>query len=151
MYSTNNDILETILIPKNMCQDGYVWILGLESFRVIGLTDSHMQASTVLLTNESGASTVNVSSIATVKIEPSDDDVLVLLDLDKEVCPIVDPSDISLFPFKTKPSNLVLVSVDVDKTPYNSSYMKLVRYGVSSQCLPLHPLHLLQVLILSMH
>jgi hypothetical protein len=28
MYSTNGDILETILNPKNMCQDGYVWILN---------------------------------------------------------------------------------------------------------------------------
>ena len=28
MYSTNDDILETILILKNLCQDGYVWILG---------------------------------------------------------------------------------------------------------------------------
>jgi hypothetical protein len=28
MYSMDIDILETILIPKNMCEDGYVWILG---------------------------------------------------------------------------------------------------------------------------
>ena len=28
MYSTNDDILEIILILKNLCQDGYVWILG---------------------------------------------------------------------------------------------------------------------------
>ena len=27
MHSRNNDVLETILIPKNICQDGYVWIL----------------------------------------------------------------------------------------------------------------------------
>ena len=60
MYSTNSDILETILIPKNLYQDGYVWILGPGSFRVIRLTDFQMQASTVLLTNESAASTVNV-------------------------------------------------------------------------------------------
>jgi hypothetical protein len=80
MYFTNGDILETILIPKNICQDDYVWILGPRSFRVIGLIDFQMQASTVLLTNESDASTVNVPSMETVKIEPSDDDVLVLLD-----------------------------------------------------------------------
>ena len=139
MYSTNGDILETVLIPKNICQDGYVWILGPGSFRVIGLTDSQMQASTVLLTNESGASTVNVHSMATVKIEPSDDDVLVLLDSDEEVCPVVDLSDTSPFPYKTKPSNPILVSVDIDKTPHNSSYMKLIRHGVSSQRPPLHP------------
>ena len=28
MYSMNGDILETILNPKNMCEDCYVWILG---------------------------------------------------------------------------------------------------------------------------
>jgi hypothetical protein len=28
MFSTNGNILETILIPKNKSQDGYVWILG---------------------------------------------------------------------------------------------------------------------------
>ena len=139
MYSPNGDILETILIPKNMCQDGYVWILGPGSFRVIGLPDSQMQASTVLLTNESGASTVNVHSIVTVKIEPSEDDVLVLLDSDEDVCPIVDLFDTSHFLHKTKPLNPVLVSVDVDRTPHNSSYMKLVRHGYSSQRPPLHP------------
>jgi hypothetical protein len=74
-----------------------------------------MQASTVLLTNESGASTVNVLSMATVKIEPTNDDVLVLLDSDEEVCHVVDLSDTSFFPYKTKSSNPVLVSVDVDK------------------------------------
>ena len=62
-----------------MYQDGYVWILGPGSFRVIGLPDSLMQASTVLLTNEFGASTINVPSMGTIKIEPKEDDVIVLL------------------------------------------------------------------------
>ena len=97
-----------------------------------------MQASTVLLTNESGASTINVPSMATVEIQPSDNDVLVLLDSDEEVCLVVDLSDTSYFPYKTKPSNPVLVSVDVDKIPYNSLYMKLFRHGASSQPPPLH-------------
>ena len=39
MYSTNGDILKTILIPKNIFQDDYVWILGPESIRIMGLTD----------------------------------------------------------------------------------------------------------------
>ena len=91
-----------------------------------------------MLTNESDASTVNVHSIATVKIEPNEDDVLVLLDSDEEVYLIVDLSDTSHFPHKTKPSNPILVYVDVDRTPHNSSYMKLVRHGSSSQRPPLH-------------
>ena len=74
-----------------------------------------MKAYIVLLTNESGASTVNVPSMATVKIKPSDDDILVLLDSDEYVCHVVDLSDTSSFLYKTTPSNPVLVSVDVDK------------------------------------
>jgi hypothetical protein len=97
-----------------------------------------MQASTVLLTNESGASTVNVPSMANVKIEATNNDVLVLLDSDDEVCPVVDLSDTSYFLDKTKSSNPILVSVDVDKTPHSSSYMKFVRHGSSFQRPPLH-------------
>ena len=97
-----------------------------------------MKAYIILLTNESGASTVNVPSMATVKIKPSDDDILVLLDSDEYVCHVVDLSDTSSFLYKTTPSNPVLVSVDVDKTPHNSSYMKLLRHGASSQRPPFH-------------
>ena len=77
--------------------------------------------------------------MATVKIEPSEDDVLVLLDLDEDVCPIVDLSDASHFPYKAKPSNPVFVFVDVDRTPHSSLYIKLVCHGSSSQRPPLHP------------
>ena len=76
--------------------------------------------------------------MANVKIEPSDDDVFILFDSAEEVCYVVDFSDTSHFPYKTKLSNPDLVSVDVDKTPYNSSYMKLLRHGASSQRPPLH-------------
>jgi hypothetical protein len=79
-----------------------------------------------LWTYESGASTVNMHSMAIVKIEPSDDNVLVLLDSDEEICLVVDLSDTSHFSYKIKPSSPVLVYVDVDKTPHNSSYMKLL-------------------------
>jgi hypothetical protein len=105
MYGMNGDILETILIPKTNCQDGYVWILGPGSFLVIGLSDSQMQTSTVLLTNEYGASAVNVPTVPTVKIEPSDNNVLLLLDSDEDVSPVVDLSDTSPFPYKPRSPN----------------------------------------------
>jgi hypothetical protein len=73
-----------------------------------------MQTSTILLTNEFDASTVNVPSMATVKIERSDDDVLVLLDSDENFCSVVDFFDTSHFLYKTKHHNPVFVSVDVD-------------------------------------
>ncbi len=74
-----------------------------------------------------------------------------LLDSDEDVCPIVDLSDTSHFPYKTKPSNPVLVSMDVDRTPHSSSYMKLVHCGSCSQRPPLHPPSSSSGLILSMH
>ena len=138
MYSINGDILETIFDPKNMYQDGYVWILGPRSFKIIRLFDSQMRTSIVLLTNEYGASTVNVPSMASVKIESSDNDVLVLLDTDEDVCYVVDLSYTSYFYYKTKHSNHVLVFVNVDKTPHSLLYMKLVRHDFSSQRPPLH-------------
>ena len=91
-----------------------------------------------MLTNESGASTVILSRMATIKIESSGDDVLVLLDSYEDVCHVVDHSDTTHFPYKNKPSNLVLVSMDVDRFPHNLSYMKLVCHSSSSQRPPLH-------------
>ena len=41
-----------------------------------------MQTFIVLLTNEYSASTINVPSMTTVKIEPSDNNIFVLLDSD---------------------------------------------------------------------
>lgn len=37
MYTMVSDILGTILMQKNKSKDGYVWILGLRVFKVIGL------------------------------------------------------------------------------------------------------------------
>ena len=65
----------------------------------------------------------------TVKIEPIDDHILVLLDFDENVCDVVDFSDTSDFSYKTKHFNPVLVSVAVDRIPHNSFYMKLVCHG----------------------
>ena len=47
---------------------------------VIGHSESQMQASTVILTNESGTSTVQNLYVAHFKLEPIDDSVLVLSD-----------------------------------------------------------------------
>lgn len=121
-----------------MCQDGHDWILNAWSFRIIGQPTSHMQTSTVLFTNESGTYTVNVHNVATIKIELSDDDNFALLDSDEDVCLVDDLFISSLNSYKTKPSNLVLVFVDVVKTTHNQSDMKLVCHGFPSQCPPLH-------------
>ena len=110
-----------------------------------------MQASTILLTNQSSASTINIHSMDTTKIEPTTDGVLVLLDPDEDICPIFYLFDASPFPYKAKPFNPVLVSMDVDRPPHSMSRMKLVRHGPSSQCPPRHLFSSFQVLILSMN
>jgi hypothetical protein len=58
MYSADGEVYKTILVPKNRTDVDFMWILGLGSFRVIEFSESQMQASTVILTNESNTSTV---------------------------------------------------------------------------------------------
>ena len=62
----------------------------------------------LLYLTEYDTSTVNIPSIATIKIGPNDDGVIVLLDSDEDVCHGVNLSDTSYFPYKTKPSNPVV-------------------------------------------
>ena len=64
MYFAYGEVYETILVQKNRTGVGFMWILGPGSFRVIGIPKSQMQASTVILTNESGTFTVQISIIA---------------------------------------------------------------------------------------
>ena len=99
MYSADGDVYETILVQKNRTEVGFMWNLGPGSYRVIGLSESQMQASTVILTNESGTSTVQIPTVATVKLEPNDDSVLVLSDSEDDICAAVDLLDILPFPF----------------------------------------------------
>ena len=144
-------IFEPIFIPNNMCQNGYVWILGLGLYRVIGLRDSHMWASTVLLTNKSSASTVNVPSMTTIKIEPSGDDVLMLLDSDEDVYHVVDLSDTSPYPYKLSLpirfwSLWMLIKPFTIRRIWNW-FVIVLRLNVHLLIL----LHRLQVSILSMH
>lgn len=114
MYSLDGDILEIILIHKNICEDGHAWILGLESFKVIALCDSQMQVSTIVLTNEFGTSTMYLPSVATIKIKPNDNNVLVMLDSDDDVCHVAEFSYTSSFPCRIGILTLVLDSIDVN-------------------------------------
>jgi hypothetical protein len=104
MYYADGEVYETILVQKIITENGYVWILRSGSFRIIGLFESHMQAPTVILTNESNTFTVQILTVTTVKLEPNDDSVLVLSNSKDDICVDVDLSDISPFPFKSKNS-----------------------------------------------
>ena len=73
-----------------------------------------MQMSTILLTNESDAFIINVPSMANVKIDTSEDDVLLLLFSNKNICLIVHIFDILYSPYNTNVAHLSIR--DVQKT-----------------------------------
>ena len=117
-----------------------MWILGPGSSRVIGLFESHMQASTIMLTNESSTSTVQIPYVAHVKLEPTDDSVLVLSDSKDDICAFVDLSNTSSFPIKSVHSTPSQLPIHVAKSPCGSMYRRSVPQISHSQCPPLHPL-----------
>ena len=80
-------------MQKNRGEGGSMWILGSGSWRVMGLSDSQMQVSIIILTNESGTSIVQIPSVTTVKLELTDDSVLVLSDSEDDICVAVNISD----------------------------------------------------------
>ena len=51
MYSADGEVYETILVQKNRTEVGFMWNLGSGSYRVISLSESQMQAYTVIQTN----------------------------------------------------------------------------------------------------
>jgi hypothetical protein len=126
MFSADGEVYETILVPKNRTEVGFMWILGPGSFRVIGLSESQMQASTVILTNESGTSTVQISSIAPVKVKPLDNSVFVLSDSEYDICASVDLSNTSSFPFKDVHSTPSQLPIHVSKSPCGLMYKGVV-------------------------
>jgi hypothetical protein len=139
MYSPDGEVYETILVQKNRTEVGFMWILGPGSFRVIGLSESQMQASTVILTNESGTSTVQVPSMAPVKVEPLDDSVFVLSDSEDDICASVDLSNTSPFPFRSVHSTPSQLPLHVAKSPCGLMYKRVVPQNSPSQRPPLHP------------
>ena len=97
-----------------------------------------MQASTVILTNKSGTSTIQIPSVTTVRLEPTDDSVLVLSDSEDEICVAVDLSDTSSFSFRSRDSTPSKPPMDLPKSLYNLLYMRVAHHGSPSQHSPLH-------------
>jgi hypothetical protein len=126
MYSTDGEVYETILVQKNRTEIGFMWILGPGSFRVIGLSESQMQASTVILINESGTSLIQIPSIAPIKVESLDDSVFVLSDSEDDICASVDLSNTSPFPFKNVHSTPLQLPIHVVKSRCGLMYKKVV-------------------------
>ena len=76
---------------------GFLLSLDAGSFKVIGLLELEMDASTMVLTNESITLAPQNHSIRKVKLEV--DDVMVLNDLDEDSIQVVDIARTSPYPF----------------------------------------------------
>ena len=76
---------------------GHNWRVGVIVAYIwaIGHFDSKMQGSTIILTNKSSTSTIQIPHFAIVKLEPSDDDVFILLDCNDEVFLVIELSNTS--------------------------------------------------------
>ena len=136
MYSTDGQVCETIMIQNNKTEDGSMWILRPVSFRVIGLFESQIQGSIVILTNQSIASTIQMPYVANVKLEHDDNIVCVLLYYDDNICATVDLSDTSSLLLKITPFQ---VPLHASKSSCSSLYRKFVCHDTPSQLLSLHP------------
>lgn len=97
-----------------------------------------MQASTDILTIEFGASTIQAPSVATVNIERTDGNVLVLSDSNDDVCYVVDLYNTSYFLCRTRTPTFILVYVDINKIPYSLLYIRMACHESPSQCPPFH-------------
>ena len=83
VFSDNGCLSYTVHQLSFRDDKGNVWFLGPDKYRVYGLTESQMSASTELLTpGRSCASTVEVRSLRRVKVEPGTKDIHVLSDSD---------------------------------------------------------------------
>lgn len=93
-----------------------------------------------MLTYNSYTSTVELPIFSNVKIEPSENNVLLLSDSDDDVCLVVDIFDtLSFFFRKTRtPISTSLFPIDVDNFPCNLPRTKLPPHGSPSLRLPLY-------------
>ena len=139
IYSADGEVYETVLVQKNRTKVGFMWILGPGSFRVIGISEFQMQVSTVILKNKSRTSTVQIPFVATVKLEPTDDNVFVLSDSEDDICASVDLSNALSFLFKIVHSTFLQFPIGVAKSPCGPMYKTVVPHISPSQRPPLHP------------
>jgi hypothetical protein len=76
-------------MQKTRQEDGTMWIMGPSSFRVIKIFESHM-LSLSFSQNESGASTIQLPTFPTAKLEPIERNVLILFDFKDDIYPMMD-------------------------------------------------------------
>ncbi len=102
---------------------GFLLSLDAGSFKVIGLLELEMDASTVLLTNESITATPQIHSLCKVKLEV--DDVVVLSDSDEDNIQVVDIAGTSSNPFQAPCSFASTSSVQAPHSNESAPYKPL--------------------------
>ena len=88
------------------------WVL-VDLKLLIGLIPK-MQVCTIICTNKYGTSAIQFSSTANVKLEPSDDNVFVLLNYSDDICDVVDLSYTLPLPLPFHNTRYVLSQLCVD-------------------------------------
>ena len=99
-----------------------------------------MQVLTVILTNKSGTSTIQIPYVVTVKLETTDDSVFVLSDSKDDICASVDLSNTPLFLFKSVHSTPSQFPIHVARSPCGLMYKTVVPHILPFQRPLLHPL-----------
>ena len=125
LFQETGQLCETVLMQKSIVDSGSFWSLGAGSYKVIGLSELEMDASTVLLTNESITATPQIHSLCKVKLEV--DDVVVLSESDEDNIQVVDIAGTSSYPFQAPCSFASTPSVQAPHGNESSPYKPLER------------------------
>ena len=129
------------MIQKSRMDSGCFWSLGAGSFKVIGLSKLEMDASTMLLTNESITPAPQSHSLRKVKLEV--DDVMVLNDSDEDSIKVVDIAQTSSYPFQSLCSfpstSSVQASLGNDPSPYKPLNLSIFYHHIPSKKPHVHP------------
>lgn len=102
LFQETGELCKTVLIQRSREDSGSFWSLGAGSYKLIGLSELEMDASTMLLTNESITTALQSPCLRKIKVEPGLEDVMVLSDSDDDNIQVVDLAGESSFPFQSK-------------------------------------------------
>ena len=130
LFQETGQLCETVLMQKSIVDSGSFWSLGAGSYKVIGLSKLEMDASTILLTNESITATLQIHSICKVTLEV--DDVVGLSDSDEDNIQVVDIAGTSSYLFQAPCSFASTSSVQAPHSNESAPY-KPLSLNVSEQ------------------
>ena len=141
LFHEIGELCETILIQKSRVDSDSFWSLSAGSYKVIGLSKLDMDASTMLLTNESITPTPQIHSLHKVRLEV--DDVVVLSDSDEDNIQVLDIAGTSSYPFQSPYSftstSFVQPLHGNDPSPHKPLNFSILEQHIHSQKPHVHP------------